>query len=43
MAQDNIDVRRMSNREVADILEDVSDILQILDANRFKILAFQNA
>jgi len=43
MAQDNVDVKRMSNREVADILEDVSDILQILDANRFKIIAFQNA
>ncbi|MCC9075690.1 DNA polymerase/3'-5' exonuclease PolX [Litorilinea aerophila] len=34
---------RFSNRDVADILSEVADILQILDANRFRIIAFQNA
>ncbi len=34
---------RLSNRDVADILANVADMLQILDANRFRIIAFQNA
>jgi DNA polymerase (family 10) len=34
---------RLSNKEVADLLALVGDILQILDANRFRIIAFQNA
>lgn len=35
--------RRMSNAEVADTLAQMADMLQILDANRFRIIAFQNA
>ncbi len=35
--------QRLSNRDVAAILANVSDMLQILDANRFRIIAFQNA
>ena len=34
---------RLSNRDVAAILANVADVLQILDANRFRIIAFQNA
>ncbi len=34
---------RLTNKEVADLLALVADILQILDANRFRIIAFQNA
>jgi DNA polymerase (family 10) len=34
---------RFTNKEVADLLALVADILQILDANRFRIIAFQNA
>jgi DNA polymerase (family 10) len=34
---------RFTNREVADILAGVAARLQILDANRFRIIAFQNA
>ena len=34
---------RLSNRDVAAILANVADMLQILDANRFRIIAFQNA
>jgi DNA polymerase (family 10) len=35
--------RRLSNAEVADTLAQMADMLQILDANRFRIIAFQNA
>jgi DNA polymerase (family 10) len=34
---------RLTNREVADILAGVGARLQILDANRFRVIAFQNA
>ena len=34
---------RFTNKEVAELLALVGDILQILDANRFRIIAFQNA
>lgn len=34
---------RLTNKEVADLLALVADILQILDANRFRVIAFQNA
>jgi DNA polymerase (family 10) len=34
---------RFTNREIADILAGVAARLQILDANRFRIIAFQNA
>ena len=34
---------RFTNKEVADLLALVGDILQILDANRFRVIAFQNA
>ncbi|MCB0122122.1 MAG: hypothetical protein KDE58_07760, partial [Caldilineaceae bacterium] len=34
---------RFTNKDVADLLVLVADILQILDANRFRIIAFQNA
>ena len=43
MASDATDARRYSNRDVAEILASVADILQILEANRFRINAFQNA
>ncbi len=33
----------ISNRDVAVILSSVADMLQILDANRFRVIAFQNA
>jgi DNA polymerase (family 10) len=36
-------VRRFTNREVAAELAAIGDILQILDANRFRVIAFQNA
>lgn len=36
-------VKRYTNKEVADLLQLVADILQILEANRFRIIAFQNA
>lgn len=32
-----------TNKEVADLFSLVADILQILDANRFRVIAFQNA
>lgn len=35
--------RRFTNREVADILAGVAARLQILEANRFRVIAFQNA
>jgi DNA polymerase/3'-5' exonuclease PolX len=35
-------VKRYTNKEVADLLQLVADILQILEANRFRIIAFQN-
>jgi len=35
--------KRYTNKEVADLLMLVGDILQILEANRFRIIAFQNA
>ncbi len=35
--------RRLNNRDVAAELALVGDILQILDANRFRVIAFQNA
>ncbi len=35
--------RRVTNRDVAAELALVADILQILDANRFRVIAFQNA
>ena len=34
---------RFTNREIADILAGVGARLQILDANRFRVIAFQNA
>lgn len=34
---------RFTNRDVADLLANIADILQILDANRFRVIAFQNA
>ena len=34
---------RLNNREVAAELATIGDILQILDANRFRVIAFQNA
>lgn len=34
---------RFTNRAIADILAGVAARLQILDANRFRIIAFQNA
>lgn len=34
---------RFSNKEVADILSTVAARLQILDANKFRVIAFQNA
>ncbi len=34
---------RISNREAADLLDQVAARLQILDANRFRVIAFQNA
>lgn len=36
-------VSRFTNKDVADLLVLVADILQILNANRFRIIAFQNA
>src|SRR3954452_14532554 len=35
--------KRLSNRDVAEELALIGDILQILDANRFRVIAFQNA
>ena len=37
------ETQRFTNRAVADILAGVAARLQILDANRFRIIAFQNA
>lgn len=34
---------RFTNREIADLLAGVAARLQILDANRFKVIAYQNA
>ena len=36
-------VKKLTNKDVADLLTQVANILQILDANRFRITAFQNA
>lgn len=38
-----LSTKKMTNREVAEILAGVGARLQILDANRFRIIAFQNA
>ncbi|MEZ4622054.1 MAG: helix-hairpin-helix domain-containing protein [Caldilineaceae bacterium] len=35
--------KKFTNKEVADLLDLVANILQVLDANRFRIIAFQNA
>src|SRR6187401_2687650 len=35
--------KRLANRDVAAELALIGDILQILDANRFRVIAFQNA
>ena len=35
--------KRLSNRDVAAELALIGDILQIMDANRFRVIAFQNA
>lgn len=43
MAAQEMDREQFSNRDVAEVLATVADILQILDANRFRIVAFQNA
>lgn len=43
MAEKTQGAVRLSNREVAAALTDVADRLQILEANRFRIIAFQNA
>lgn len=40
---DATDTKRYTNKEVADLFALVADILQILDANRFRVIAFQNA
>lgn len=34
---------RLTNKDVAELLDQVASILQILDANRFRVIAFQNA
>jgi DNA polymerase (family X) len=34
---------RFSNKDVAELLSYVADVLQIMDANRFRVAAFQNA
>ena len=43
MPEEDPSVKRYSNRDVAEVLANVADILLILDANRFRIVAFQNA
>ena len=43
MPADELKSKRYSNRDVAEILANVADLLQILEANRFRINAFQNA
>ncbi|HXF62262.1 MAG TPA: DNA polymerase/3'-5' exonuclease PolX [Caldilineaceae bacterium] len=35
--------RRLSNRDVAAELATVADVLQVMEANRFRVIAFQNA
>ena len=35
--------QKLTNREVAEILAGVAARLQILDANKFRVIAFQNA
>lgn len=40
---ESTDTKRFTNKEVADLFALVADILQILDANRFRVIAFQNA
>lgn len=37
------EVHRYTNREMADLLAGIAARLQILDANRFKVIAYQNA
>ncbi len=37
------ETQRLTNRAVADTLAGVAARLQILDANRFRMIAFQNA
>ncbi len=34
---------KLTNKAVADLLSQIADILQILEANRFRVIAFQNA
>ena len=34
---------RFTNREIADLLSSMAARLQILEANRFKVIAYQNA
>ena len=34
---------RLTNKAVADLLLQIANILQILEANRFRVIAFQNA
>ncbi|RIK39369.1 MAG: DNA polymerase/3'-5' exonuclease PolX [Chloroflexi bacterium] len=38
-----LESRRLTNAEVANTLAQMADMLQILDANRFRVIAFQNA
>ena len=40
---ESTNTKRYTNKEVADLFSLVADILQILDANRFRVIAFQNA
>lgn len=40
---ESTNTKRYTNKEVADLFALVADILQILDANRFRVIAFQNA
>lgn len=40
---ESTDTKRYTNKEVADLFTLVADILQILEANRFRVIAFQNA
>lgn len=34
---------RLTNKEIADILTNIGDLLKLQDANRFRVIAFQNA
>lgn len=42
-AEEGAQRKRLANRDVAAELALIGDILQILDANRFRVIAFQNA